>query len=685
MAEDIDMPDAGAVVEESLTIAVAEDTQPELGSQKAADSGDNEASGEEDESESESDGEPYLAVTRERRSNAGNRMAKLLQLAEAEQDAEEYGEIFQEAANDQEFEEEDENDEDVNMDSSSEEDEAEGEQDDDAAEKELKKQEKRENAKKQKRQSLLQQMMKKRTGTMAASAVASDAAGPSTTPTPPRPKKSERVSWLPEDDQQATRASSRKLAVINKQATNERLKEKEKHRLKTVEVMKAAEQRKEALKPKAMTQADRLAEAARIERENSRSVRKWEEVERRKEEERKARIAAAKNRKLEGPVISYWSGPALWLGDRRVHVGKGKQVNEFLMDSKRGKDHPDEVSVHADEPQLSLAEDTPGDVTMGEDEPQLSTLAESQPAAEAEVHDRLTPSSEVKADASIPNPTAPEQESGKLSDTHQDSKQQDQQQDQQPDQRPDQELERQPEEQPGGRTGGEPEGEPEKQPGERPGSSQLPNAPATDSPAPAPVSTPQNDAQHGATLSEVLLQQSSLVVPAESKPTSTPIPTDSIPPEEKPVEQEPAVKELAARSLVVLVDFSPEPKPKDRDALLRALLSTPDEPYIPPPISKWSNKIQAAKKPVCAVTGQEARYRDPITGLPYLDGFALKAIRRLAQGNCVWSETLECWLGEHVKPAVGVPPGFDDPAKVRKKDETADAPKADAAEKDVPA
>lgn len=133
----------------------------------------------------------------------------------------------------------------------------------------------------------------------------------------------------------------------------------------------------------------------------------------------------------------------------------------------------------------------------------------------------------------------------------------------------------------------------------------------------------------------------------------------------------------------MLINFSPEPKPKDRDALLRALLSTPGDPYVPPAISKWSNKIQAAKKPACAVTGLEARYRDPVSGLPYRDGHALAVIRSLARGRAVWSEALECWIGDRGPPAVGVPPGFADPAKVRKKGELAEAAVADAAKADA--
>lgn len=612
----MDMVDAPVVEDEPQSSAVTEqEVQKSPVAEEHVNSKDQAAGSEEDEDEDEeeeSDGEPYLAVTRERRANAGNRMSRLLQLAEAEQETEEYGEIFQEAANDQEFEEEDENDEDVNMESSSEEDEAEGEQDEEAAEKEFKRQEKRENAKKQKRQSLLQQMMKKRTNAAAASAVAAAVPGTSPSITPPRPKKkSERVSWLPEDEQQATRASSRKLAVINKQATVQRLKEKEKHRLRTVEIMKAAEQRKEAAKPKAMTQADRLAEAARIERENSRSVRKWEEIEKRKEEERKAKIAASKNRKLEGPVISYWSGPALWVGDRRTHVGKGKSTEDVLAESRRGKD----------------------DTAMTLDEPKPAV--KGQPLAAAVADSTSTQSAPC---ASSPHSTASEQaKSDFLDGIHYYAS------------LPSQEQSAQ---------------------------SPVPSAPTADAPTPSiGSSTPYNDTQSGATLSEALLQTGPAPVSAS---TSIPPQSQSSPHQKAPPPPH-LLREVAACTLITLLNFSPEPKPKDRDAMLRSLLSTPDQPYVPPVVGKWTNRLVPAVTPPCAVTHRTARYRDPLTRLPYLDSYALKMIRRLERGEFKWSEEFEVWLGVGIKPARGVPPGFEDPSKVptRTKEEGAEGEKMD--------
>ncbi|MBE3047449.1 hypothetical protein IMZ48_34040 [Candidatus Bathyarchaeota archaeon] len=64
--------------------------------------------------------------------------------------------------------------------------------------------------------------------------------------------------------------------------------------------------------------------------------------------------------------------------------------------------------------------------------------------------------------------------------------------------------------------------------------------------------------------------------------------------------------------------------------------------------------------PLCAVTNQPARYRDPKTGLPYYNAYAYREIRRLAGGEFRWSALLGCWVGEGAA-AKGVPARFLDP------------------------
>jgi vacuolar protein sorting-associated protein 72 len=140
---------------------------------------------------------------------------------------------------------------------------------------------------------------------------------------PPRPKKkSERISWLPTVEDGPTRSSSRRQTMVNKVLTHARLKDSQEKRIRIIATMKEAEKRKAHLKPKEMTQEDHLVEAARVERTNSKSLNRWEVSERKKAEERKAKIEALQNRRLEGPVLSYWSGVATWVDGKLTKVGK---------------------------------------------------------------------------------------------------------------------------------------------------------------------------------------------------------------------------------------------------------------------------------------------------------------------------------------------------------------------------
>jgi vacuolar protein sorting-associated protein 72 len=139
----------------------------------------------------------------------------------------------------------------------------------------------------------------------------------------PRPKKkSERISWIPTVEDGPTRQSSRRQTMVNKELTHARLKDSQEKRVRIIATMKEAEKRKAHLKPKEMTQEDHLVEAARIERLNSKSLNRWELSEKRKADERRARIEELQNRRLDGPVISYWSGVATWTNGRLTRVGK---------------------------------------------------------------------------------------------------------------------------------------------------------------------------------------------------------------------------------------------------------------------------------------------------------------------------------------------------------------------------
>lgn len=272
------------------------------------------SSGEEDE-EAEESGVPAesLISGRAKRSTAGRHMSALIDAA-ADDDL---TLLFEEVDEDNEFamEAEAAEEEDMGLGSSSDDEDDQGPnaQNDYEGEKELQ----REERKKRKTQNDLRfQTLRKRVKIDPTAVSSAPAAAP-------RPKKkSERISWLPTVEDGPTRSSSRRQTMVNKELTHARLKDSQEKRIRIIATMKEAEKRKAHLKPKEMTQEDHLAEAARVERLNSKSLNRWEQTEKRKAEERKAKIEALQNRRLEGPVISYWSGLATWTNGRLTRVGK---------------------------------------------------------------------------------------------------------------------------------------------------------------------------------------------------------------------------------------------------------------------------------------------------------------------------------------------------------------------------
>lgn len=201
---------------------------------------------------------------------------------------------------------------------------------------------------------------------------------------PPRPKKkSERISWLPTVEDGPVRSSSRRQTMVNKEMTHARMKDSQEKRIRIIATMKEAEKRKAHLKPKEMTQEDHLAEAARIERLNSKSLNRWEKTERRKAEERRARIEALQNRRLEGPVISYWSGVATWVNGRLTRVGKVDIKAKPEKDEKKKKKEKEEKPTS----ELRGAQGTPtqpqpaGGTTQPDGIPTTALSAQAAPGA----------------------------------------------------------------------------------------------------------------------------------------------------------------------------------------------------------------------------------------------------------------------------------------------------------------
>ncbi|KAJ5823047.1 YL1 nuclear [Penicillium robsamsonii] len=251
-----------------------------------------------------------LVRGRAKRSTAGLHMSALLEAA-ADDDL---ALLFEEVEDDNEFADVADPDAEDDLLESSDEDEDQGPnaQNDYEGEQKLQKDERK---KRRAQNDLRFQTLRKR--------VKIDPTAPSSMSAAPRPKKkSERISWIPTVEDGPTRQSSRRQTMVNKELTHARLKDSQEKRVRIIATMKEAEKRKAHLKPKEMTQEDHLAEAARVERLNSKSLNRWELSEKRKADERRARIEALQNRRLDGPVISYWSGVATWTNGRLTRVGK---------------------------------------------------------------------------------------------------------------------------------------------------------------------------------------------------------------------------------------------------------------------------------------------------------------------------------------------------------------------------
>ena len=286
------------------------------------------SSGSSSTSDSEDEQVEWLVTSRAKRATAGNRLTSLLQQEEGAGE-DELELLFAEADDDAGFEDDLDAESDVQMDSSSD-DEDQGPvaaQDDLEGEKELRQQERAEkaaaSAKKRKAHDAIPKIFKKR---VKIDPTLPPTASSSTTQEPaPRPKKkSERASWIPTLEDMPTRASSRGTTRQSKEQLHAQMIDREVKRLRQLANMEKAAAAKEAAKKPALTQADRLAEAARVEKANSKSLTRWEEAEQAREEEQRARLAALGERKMEGPVITWWSGRGEWFGGVLKQVGRKK-------------------------------------------------------------------------------------------------------------------------------------------------------------------------------------------------------------------------------------------------------------------------------------------------------------------------------------------------------------------------
>lgn len=341
--------------------------------------------GESDNSDEEEEQTEWLATTREKRSTAGNRLSSLLQQAAAEDDDLEL--LFAEDEDDAGFEDAEEDGSDVQMDSSDDDDdqgptagaeELEGE-------KELQQQARAERqSKKRKANDGIPKMFRKK--------VKIDPTAPPKAP-PPRPKKkSERASWIPSAEEAPTRASARSTTKLSKEQLYIQMLEREERRLRQLEIMEKAAERKAAEKPKEMTQEDRLKEAERVEMKNKSSLNSWEEAEKIREEEQRAKLAALHDRKLEGPFITWWSGMAEWVGGKLKRVGKNHVIEEKVKGTYTKKKKQDDMQED-----VMMVSAPPTPATIG-------TPVNTQLPSQGVVSTQGTPSHEATLN---PKPTPP--------------------------------------------------------------------------------------------------------------------------------------------------------------------------------------------------------------------------------------------------------------------------------------
>ncbi|EAS35414.3 vacuolar protein sorting-associated protein 72 [Coccidioides immitis RS] len=614
-----------------------------------------------------SDGEPieYLATARARRSTAGQHMSSLLD-AEADDDL---ALLFAEDEEDEEFtfgeqEEEGEDDgvvadyaEDMDLDSSSDEEDQgpDAKEDELEGERELEKQAKAERlAKKRKAQeSLRLTALRKK--------VKIDPNLPSrslTTPAPRQRKKSERISWLPTPEDGPTRSSSRMQTVRNKELTHARLKDSEQRRIRLIATMEEAARRKESKKAKQMTQEERLAEAEKTERINSKSLNRWEEMEKKRSEEQRARLEALQNRRLEGPVVTWWSGIAKWIDDKLAQVGVRSYTQ--AAEKEAGRKRKSNDVTHQGPPKAGQSKPS------RQQEPDLKTeKAQSEIANSAKtVH---PPANEDAPKDPKDEPKEPPGEGSVLLDgIHLYASMTDETLSVPADQSSTAQSakvvadEGDPTQSTPGPTttarlseGAAPAPEPKEQ--DTPTKGAINHQASSEQPTPSVI--PTGAAKPPSTQDAASLEQPSGPVQPLPPPLSPPSNvstenhgTDSTSTVQAGVNETPPTQvapkiEISSRNCIILEDFDAT-TPQARSQY--SILFNPRKPQ----------KLQKPAQEYCPVTGRPARYRDPQTGIGYANTQAYREIRQVLGGRYAWSGFLGCFVGELGGGARGVPERF---------------------------
>lgn len=580
-----------------------------------------------DSSEDESDNAPVesLIAGRERRKTAGNRYDRdmILEEAAAEDEPDEVTLLFadNEEDEDEEFKSSDGED-DADMSSSDDDDQGPNAPVDDLeGENQLQKQAKDERAKKRKADLALTSVagLRKRLKT--------DPTRPAVAPVEKKlSKKKERVTWV--HDQDSGRSSLRKQTIAHRAETIARLKESEAQskKLKALKEQRDKERARDA--PKELTQADRLAEAARVERQNAKSLNRWEAMEKKRQAEQAAKLAALKNRKLEGPVVTWWSAKAKWVGPKLKKIGRKDTVDvmegapETKKRGRKSKAFLEQLAAakSGDVSSLVLAPTStaaPKPTPSSTAEPPKDHLPEAAPSAD-EAQPQITLTAPQETDDSFPKGThehatthgdSNASGSNRVSPAPHDSK-------------VPQNLEEKSEAQTTAR--------------------ELPNDTSTpsDLPEDIPIQVIEKGlcqkvpagAPEGIAIKPEGAEPEQSQIPAIIEPTAAP-------------EPEPVI-EHSARNLVVLEKFDDLPSENRQEYAL------------------FYNHRKSAKpvkhsQELCPITGLPVRYRDPSTRIGYANVAGYKKLQELKQHRFVWSTMLGCYVGrDGGTVARGVPDGF---------------------------
>ncbi|KAJ6781488.1 hypothetical protein PWT90_10908 [Aphanocladium album] len=669
----------------------------------------------------------WLATGRQRRSTAGNRMKSMLANEEPDSDLEL---LFAEDENDQGFSDAGEHASDVQMDSSSDEDDN-NDNDELEGEKELDRQakERRATQRKRKAQEAIPAKFRKKVRIDTSNSTPRSSVAPSTPqPNQPRPKKkSERSSWLPSVADMPTRASSRSTTRLSKEQLHAQMEEREAKRLKQLAQMQKKAARLEALKKPPMTQEERLHEAAVVEERNSKSLNRWEEAEKQREEERRAKLAALQERTLSGPVISFWSGMGRfgdgWRKGEGIHVAveekpkrakkekpakeKGKKKDgaadivkaEAAGDAKptdapgadstklegqvaNGSAQNGEVKANANEatsnqqsaPDAASKDTTMEDVSGAPTQEPTAAPAPATPAEKGTADAKMTqdPAQPALADINMTDAPPPATDGTKKMATTEVGGQN-------AATKPD----------PVGPNAPE-TGAPKESDSKAPESSakstietahdsngsatKVPvNAKSIDGAAPVKPDSGESQTQPAASTQanaslSTASQKTTDATPAATTNGESPKNTPLQPIENESLPASKVVSQIQSEAATPQPCSPLDGLPTTRDAIIfqnfdeNAIKSKDTQTQV---IfgRKMGRLPKPAAPPICLITNNPARYRDPKTDLHFYSAAAFKELQRLQSGEYRWSKLLGAWAGSGTCAARGVPDRFLNPAR----------------------